>query len=483
MGLKTKMQEGMIGMLEKRYSGIREVVGLLDKVRDNVTNQKIEGLPSEKENKEKKDISGDDIDGGENGTLKNVNETNEISETESVFKPDDGKWRPVLITLGLVYKLQKVSDDHWYDNKDVFMQNREKSAALVDLLGHYWSRSFEIASNIKGEELEELRKNLAEGIEIPVEDVLYVYNKDAEKAVVEEHCPDIALTIDKERKELVLTVCGTKVFPAPSAADIMTDLYAESIPFHNGRAHRGMVGSTHNILAKVFDLLIIKLTELKDYKLIITGYSLGAGVAQLLAICLTDGPEAARLPAGTVFQCVTFGAPPVYASSEPGYVNPNIVSVYNHNDGLAGLSLHTVTRLFLQIRAINRLCLPRCRSLSLLRTKLGHTVVEAGTRKFVALPVEERADGWNRLEAAISAVKKSGFAELTHFAGMTYLVKRADVGHVVRKLEGLEALPLAEQLRMRGGMFNDHMPWGYSNLFKGCGGCTSGYSLDMLKYL
>ena len=39
------------------------------------------------------------------------------------------------------------------------MENREKSAALVDLLGHYWSRSFEIASNIKGEELDELRKN------------------------------------------------------------------------------------------------------------------------------------------------------------------------------------------------------------------------------------------------------------------------------------------------------------------------------------
>merc|ERR1712112_219101 len=87
MGLKTKMQEGMIGMLEKRYSGIREVVGLLDKVRDNVTNQTIEGLPSEKENNEKKDISGDVTDGGgENGTLKNDKETSEMSETESVFK-------------------------------------------------------------------------------------------------------------------------------------------------------------------------------------------------------------------------------------------------------------------------------------------------------------------------------------------------------------------------------------------------------------
>lgn len=477
------MQESLIGMLEKRYSGVREVVGLLDRVRDNVTNQKIEGLSMEKEINHKKEISEDVTDSIEKATLKDDGETDDMSGTTSVFKPDDGKWRPVLITLGLVYKLQKVSDDHWYDDQSVFMNDREKAQALVDLLGHLWCRSFEIASNIKGEELEELRNNLAEGLKVPVDDVIYVFNKDAEKAVVEEHCPDIALTVDRERKELVLTVCGTKMFPAPSAADIMTDLYAESVPFHKGRAHRGMVRSTQNILAKVLDVVVAQLTELGDYKLLITGYSLGAGVAQLLAISLTDGPEAARLPAGASFQCVTFGSPPVYVSSEPGYVNPNIVSVYNHNDGLAGLSLHSVTRLFLQVRAINRLCIPRCRSLTLLRSKLGRTVVEGGTRRFLALPVEERAEGWNRLDAAIQAVKASGFAELTHCAGMTYLLKRAEVGHVVRVLEGLEATPLAEQLRMRGGMFNDHMPWGYANLFKGCGGCTSGYSLDMLKYL
>ena len=77
-------------------------------------------------------------------------------------------------------------------------------------------------------------------------------------------------------------------------------------------------------------------------------------MAQLLTIQLTDGEAAAKLPPGTEILCVTFGAPPVYAHSEPGYTNKNIISVYNHNDGLSSLSLHTVTKLFLQIRAVNR---------------------------------------------------------------------------------------------------------------------------------
>jgi len=48
---------------------------------------------------------------------------------------------------------------------------------------------------------------------------------------------------------------------------------------------------------------------------------------------------------------------------------------------------------------------------------------------------------------------------------------------------GGQAAHLSKELRLRGGMFNDHMPWGYGGLFKECGGNTSGLTLDMLKYL
>ena len=102
MRLKARFQEWMISLLEKRCSGIREVVGLLDKIRERVENQEIAGLqdfPEEKDGKEPKS----DENGAEKGpTDENGVKTNEEKgeaskekESEGIFKPDDGKWRPV----------------------------------------------------------------------------------------------------------------------------------------------------------------------------------------------------------------------------------------------------------------------------------------------------------------------------------------------------------------------------------------------------
>ena len=93
---------------------------------------------------------------------------------------------------------------------------------------------------------------------------------------------------------------------------------------------------------------------------------------------------------------------------------------------------------------------------------------------------------WGDILSAVNAVKETGFHPLNHIAGLTYLLKRVDnsgqVGqdHVVRMLQGGEAAPLAGELRLRGGMFNDHMPWGYASLFKDCGDRSMDLSLDTI---
>jgi len=510
MKIKKKFQDSVIGWLEKKYPGVRDIVHLLDNVRERVDKQYIKGLTELEDltNDDKEELvdilkeSGITIENPEEGettlypklpTEENADKPNGIEEkpkTEDenkieIFKPDDGKWRPVVLTLGLVYKLQKITDDFWYDVDSVFMQNKEKITTLVELLAKYWWYSMDVATSIKGDD-EELYENLAKGLKVPQDDILYGFVKDAEKAIVAEHCPDIALVVHHENKEVVLTVCGTKVFPAPSVADIMMDLYCESIPFHRGRAHKGMAVACDNILTKVMDTMVERLAELPDYKLVIIGYSLGAGVAQLITLKLTDGEERARMPPNTEVLCITFGAPPVYVSDEQEYINPSIISVYNHSDGLSSLSLHTVTKLFLQIRAINRLGISRRRTFKLLRTKLGENVVEdgskTGVRRFVSNSADKEKE-WADITTAVQAVTKTGFHQLSHSAGVTYLVKRSDTGHVVRMLEGKKASHLSQELRLRGGMFNDHMPWGYGGLFKECGGNTTGLTLDMLKYL
>jgi len=515
MKLKRKCQNAIIVCLERRYPGVRDVVNLLDKIRERVDKQYIEGLTEledltehdkeEIDNMTKEILEQDDNTNTQNentkdsenninpkqteNSLKQPNNTEEKEDDSEkkveIFKPDDGKWRPVVLTLGLVYKLQKISDDAWYDVDSVFMENKEKITTLVELLAKYWWYSMDVATSMKGDD-EEVYENVAKGLKIPQADIIYTFVKDAENAIVADHCPDIALVAHHENKEIILTVCGTKVFPAPSAADIMMDLYCESVPFHKGRAHKGMAVACDNILKKVMDTMVEKLVELSDYKLVIVGYSLGAGVAQLITLKLTDGEEKDRIPSTTEVLCVTYGAPPVYLSDDPGYINPNIISVYNHNDGLSSLSLHTVTKLFLQIRAINRLAISRRRIFKLLRTKLGESTEpdssRPGVRRFVSTS-EEKEKEWNDITAAVEAVKETGFFKLCHTAGVTYLVKRGDMGHVVRLLEGERAGNLSQELRLRGGMFNDHMPWGYAGLFKDFGGNTSGLSIDMLKYL
>ena len=127
-----------------------------------------------------------------------------------------------------------------------------------------------------------------------------------------------------------------------------------------------MAAACHNIVSMILDPLVTALNTWPEYKLVILGYSLGldeqvhrswikffkhhknqnitnrladvvhmafdcspfmigAGVAQLITIDLTQGPNAERIPNTTQVLCVTFGAPPVYTHNTPGFTLPNLI--------------------------------------------------------------------------------------------------------------------------------------------------------------
>ena len=119
----------------------------------------------------------------------------------------------------------------------------------------------------------------------------------------------------------------------------------------------------------------------------------------------------------------------------------------------------------MKIRAVNRLGLGRRRTLRLLRSRLGRLENSGKARRHVSRD-QERDTEWEDILTACTAVDKTGFLPLSHIAGVTYLVKRSGEGHLVRVLQGSQANPLAGEVRLRGGMFNDHMPWGYTSVFK-----------------
>ena len=78
----------------------------------------------------------------------------------------------------------------------------------------------------------------------------------------------------------------------------------------------------------------VAISDNEGYGILITGYSLGAGVCHLLAMDLMKKQrEDGEIPQEVSIRCLSYGAPPVYECPE-GTTYPNIFSVFNNHDGL-----------------------------------------------------------------------------------------------------------------------------------------------------
>lgn len=158
-------------------------------------------------------------------------------------------------------------------------------------------------------------------------------------------CPRFVLGLDEEHLELVLAVRGTV-----SMSDVFHDLIGDPVPFAGGMAHDGMSDGARRLLARVEVPLqngVNRLLELAAAReeasdsagangcqrckprVVLTGHSLGAGVAELTAILLMGGdadkgPSDSsqplyrtracwRLPPDVELHTVLFAPPPVYS--------------------------------------------------------------------------------------------------------------------------------------------------------------------------
>ncbi|CAM9163284.1 unnamed protein product [Scytosiphon promiscuus] len=101
--------------------------------------------------------------------------------------------------------------------------------------------------------------------------------------------PTYVLAVDHARREIVLSVRGTKAF-----GDAITITHFRPEPFLDGYAHRGFAKSAHYLVKEVEPQLISLTDRLPDYRVCFTGHSMGGGIAAMASMLIRDSATRRR---------------------------------------------------------------------------------------------------------------------------------------------------------------------------------------------
>jgi len=448
----------------------------------------------------------------------------------------EGTWagqapsKRALPLLAIVLAKQQAKEE---ESRGKFANNleEEKSKEVQGMVNRYWNHihtvGITLRTNVSGSSkdnlpaiMEENKATLAEQLAMDINDICFAWVSECGDMQEEDsstHCPDFALTVDREQQCLVLTLLGTRITPAPCMHDIIMDLRAGSQPFMGGEAHAGMAIGAENILAKVKEHLTSALAREPNFSLLVIGYSLGAGLAQLVTAQLLEGPEAS-LVSGAKVRCLAFGAPPVFRGELRPF--PEITIVQNAMDGIIGASIKTIMDLFNKLVAINATGISRRNLLAMVLSATppagedlnndatideqeAESVEDVGeilndneedqesvsqsftgflssvrTRVSQHLPGGE--DDWASVEDAVAG-RPRGESGDWEVLGTNLLQMFVEEQTVVAKLHhgSSDISRLTSELRLHPAMYSDHMPWGYQAL---ADGCATGGDLNCLDH-
>jgi len=447
----------------------------------------------------------------------------------------DAKYRPLPLLIAVLYKVQARNDQFFKTGGQVMSHNM----FLLELVGYYWHVQHHagklLRKGINGvtgkAEMEELietnRGEICQSLDLCKNDVPHVsvselveddISPDADRRL-EDHCPDFVISVHHCHKAVVFTVLGTRIFPRPHPHDIIMDLAAKTEPFHHGLAHSGMVAGSRNLMKHALPKLSEELHKYPGYSLLLVGYSLGAGLAHLCMMDLELGGAKQSFPPGTKVRAITYGCPPVFTA--PGgncSTLNNILMISNHNDGITGASLKCINDIFLKTKAIHKLNLQRRTLLKMAFNKSSNSGDEADlvaeALEDMEIPEEKEKvkdksvipsglfsktrarvtslgsslvkgvtlDMWDQVEGAVESIPLTEHAELTQVGkNLIVMRKEKDKDDVsLTKFSGSENIrKFSSQIRFKYGMFDNHMPWGYSSLFAKLGVSEAAKSIDL----
>lgn len=452
----------------------------------------------------------------------------------------DEKYRPFPLLVGILYKVQQAGPDP-VKMGGVDLDQLDQVDSLMHLLGYYWYFIETVGKKIRDgvtipankESLEKLQQKLevnrfdaATKVGISHTDLVRVWVSELRsfipgEASLSDHCVDYTLSLDHPHHCLVFTIYGTRMFPHPNVHDIVMDLVGSDVPFLGGSAHGGMVTGARNLARNAMQHIQNTLAKFPGYSLLVVGYSLGAALAQLFTMDLLVGNISSCLPANTSIRAITYGCPPVYTGPNIPEFN-NILIVNNNHDGISGASVKNLNDVFLKTRAIERLNFKRRIMVQMLfygheekyqenkrqsdsnmedNTSLNSFIMEeeelesSGKSKITRIGSSLRdrikspeIDHWNKVESALGSIPSTQdkFPALRHVSKHVLNIKRSNNQVAIKRFSGFNNIRVfSDQMRLKSGMFDSHMPWAYSSLFKGFGNSeeASKISLEILNNL
>ncbi|KAL3909374.1 MAG: hypothetical protein SGARI_002627, partial [Bacillariaceae sp.] len=114
---------------------------------------------------------------------------------------------------------------------------------------------------------------------LPKKDIMFVYNGNEND--YDKHVLHHFVSIDHENKSIVLGIRGTL-----SLSGAIVDMQGMATDFCSGKAHQGISEMAKNVWKESGDKILKLMDEHKDYKLVVTGHSLGGGASCLLTMHL-----------------------------------------------------------------------------------------------------------------------------------------------------------------------------------------------------
>ena len=175
--------------------------------------------------------------------------------------------------------------------------------------------------------------------------------------------PASYVAVDRNEKLVVLAIRGTA-----NGSDFITDACSTSVPFLGGFAHSGVVMSAWQIISTRLPQMTRACYENPDFKVLLTGHSMGAAVAVCVAMLLRSGdvdvisaaqkgveglPNSEGAIASVMHNCtvVSFASPAVVTLDLSLKCQDYVTSVVAGKDVIPRLSYASVRRLLRRLNA------------------------------------------------------------------------------------------------------------------------------------